>query len=194
MPFVFFSAVVFADLLDIEEDIDEPKKIIKLKQQPEKEKIQTPKKTKKFRDPASFSGSDSENCRVYFRGDELEASKQNRDIYLKRNVEVTRCRLKMNSQKAHIFLGEGSNEVEKVTANGSIKVTNDDLTTGEKVKATGSSAIYEKNKQTITLFGNPAVIIRGKSKIKGKKVIYQMLKGTIKVSNVKGTLYRQDSN
>ena len=100
----------------------------------------------------------------------------------------------MNSQKAHIFLGEGSNEVEKVTANGSIKVTNDDLTTGEKVKATGSSAIYEKNKQTITLFGNPAVIIRGKSKIKGKKVIYQMLKGTIKVSNVKGTLYRQDSN
>ena len=84
---VIFTHSLLADLLDIDEDVSEPKKIQKVVPRPPVKTTSRPTKKTTYRDPASFSGSDSKNCRVYFRGDELEASKLTRDVLLKKNVD-----------------------------------------------------------------------------------------------------------
>jgi lipopolysaccharide transport protein LptA len=81
------------------------------------------------------------------------------------SVVAIKGRLKVEADEIHVFSDKTQENLQRMEATGSVKITHKDKT------ATGKKAIYYGDNQTLVLTGDP-VLTQGKNVATGEKVIY----------------------
>ena len=94
----------------------------------------------------------------------MELDRKKSTVTYRGNVLTVRGELKMRSDTLSGIIDFEGKGLKKIVAAGNVKVTQEGRT------ATGDEAIFDSEKETITLVGNP-VIQQGNSKITGNRVI-----------------------
>lgn len=110
-------------------------------------------------------------------------------IFLKEDVVIKQGSMEMYADSAKIMIDESAqseqSKVEKIEAEGHVKIFDVDKETGEKVKAVGDSMVFDNNKRTVVLSGN-AKLWRGNDLVRGNKITYELDSGWIKADKVDG--------
>lgn len=109
-------------------------------------------------------------------------------IELIKNVVITQGDLKLNSNEAKVYFNNETNEVEKILAEGDVRMEKIDPNTKVLVKAQGKKMTYLNAEQKVTLEGN-ARLDRGRDLLRGKKITYDMTTGEVVVDSVEGLLH-----
>ncbi len=122
---------------------------------------------------------------VHFKSLGLTGDKDKNEFQLHKDVLVTQGDLRLESNEARVLLNDGSREVDKVFAEGNVKIVKKDESSGKLIRANGDKADFDNGRQEITLRGN-AHIHKGDDVISGSLVTYNLKTGIIKVEKVKG--------
>jgi lipopolysaccharide transport protein LptA len=138
--------------------------------------------------PQSKSGKKKDKEPVHFESKGLKGLREKGMVELIQDVVVTQGDMKMEADHAQVFFDEASHEVQKVVAEGNVKIHGIDENSGEKFRAYGNQAVFLNKERTVVLEGN-AKLWRGEdSVIRSKKITYEMDTGWIKADRVAGEL------
>jgi lipopolysaccharide transport protein LptA len=136
------------------------------------------------------TGRDKQPVKFESRG--LKGLREKGWVELESQVVVTQANLRLEADKAQVFYDEAQKDVQKVAAEGNVKISNIDENTGEKLKAYGDQVVFHNKDRVVILEGN-ARLWRGEdSVIRGKKIIYELDTGWIRAERVAGELSPQD--
>lgn len=125
---------------------------------------------------------------VHFESKGLKGLREKGTVELVENVVVTQGTFRMEADHAQVYFDEAAKDVNKVIAEGNVKIFNLDENTGEKLKAYGNTVLFLNKDRVVILEGN-ARLWRGEdSMIRGKKITYEMDTGWIKADQVAGEL------
>jgi lipopolysaccharide export system protein LptA len=105
-----------------------------------------------------------DNEPIIITSDRMELDRKKSTVTYRGNVLTVRGDLKMRSDTLSGVIDFEGQGLKKIVAAGNVRVTQEGRT------ATGDEAIFDSEKDTITLLGNP-VIQQGNSKISGDRVI-----------------------
>lgn len=190
---LLMSSFAFADLMDSYDHDDIP---VKKKEEPRKEKkvpkkVENPKEspkknTKGTTEPLSKKNKEK-RAPVHFQGQGLTGLKKEGMVELHKSVIVTQEDFRLEADEAKIFLQGDTSDVREVIAEGHVKITKTDETTGKLVKANGDMAEFDNATQLVTLSGN-AKVVKGDDVITGNLIYYNLQTGWIKVEKVKGVV------
>ncbi|MBP9707864.1 MAG: lipopolysaccharide transport periplasmic protein LptA [Oligoflexales bacterium] len=154
-----------------------------IKKSPTKSTQTTPetKKEKKQSDPNA-------KLPVKISSEGASAIRDDGIIELIKNVVITQGDLKLNSNEAKVYFNNETNEVEKILAEGDVRMEKIDPNTKVLVKAQGKKMTYLNDEQKVILEGN-ARLDRGRDLLRGKKITYDMTTGEVIVDSVEGLLH-----
>ena len=116
-------------------------------------------------------------------------------IVLRENVVITQDELRLQADKASVFVDNKAakgESVRKVEITGQVKVSRFDKDPAERVTAHGNKAIFINKKQTVKLIGN-ARLFKGGHLIKGKEIVYDIQSGMITVDEAQGVVQPEES-
>lgn len=131
---------------------------------------------------------------VHFESKGLKGLREKGMVELVQDVVVTQADMKMEADHAQVFFDEATHEVQKVIAEGNVKVHGIDENSGEKFRAYGNQAVFLNKDRIVVLEGN-AKLWRGEdSVIRSKKITYEMDTGWIKADRVAGELAPGDKD
>lgn len=193
---IFGTLPSFADLVDSYDSRSEGKtkeKVKPLNHSKEnkfletKDKDQNASKNQKEKNKKKKDKNTKDRAPVHFAGLGLTGLKSEGLVELHKNVVVTQEDFRLESEEAKIYLDDSSNEVKKVLAEGKVKITKKDETTGKIVRADSQEAEFDNLTQIITLKGN-ARIVKGEDILAGNLIFYNLKTGWIKVEKVKGVV------
>lgn len=108
-------------------------------------------------------------------------------LVLDENVVVTQDDIRLEADKATIYLEQGSKEVKEVHAVGSVKFSRKDPETGDPIRAEGREAVFNNKKRVVVMKGEP-VLYRGKDVVRGKVIYYDLKNGWVKADRVEGVV------
>jgi len=140
----------------------------------------TPKKKKKI------ATKQDKKLPIKWSAKGLSAINNQKTIKLIKDVVVTQGNLRLDSDKATVYLDE-QDEVKKVVATGRVKVVKEAEEKKDKISARGQEAIFYNETQMIVLKGR-ATLWRGGDVIKGKQISYNLVSGMITVDSVEGVV------
>ena len=124
---------------------------------------------------------------VHFESDGARGIRDKGKFELIDNVIVTQGTMRMEADKATVFVDTETNDVKTVHAVGKVKLFQEDAETGERLKAFGDEMVFDNIKRTVILSGN-ARLWRGPSLVKGKQITYELDTGWIYADRVVGEL------
>ena len=129
---------------------------------------------------------------VVFEGDQLSGIKRLGTMELHKNVKVSQGDFKLEAENAKVFFDTQNDEVEKVIAKGTVKMSKVDPQTGELIRAYSQIAEFNAINQTVELI-DKAKLIRGEDVIRGQIIVYDLKTGQLKASKVKGVVKPQEN-
>ena len=129
---------------------------------------------------------------VIFEGDQLSGIKRLGTIELHQNVKVNQGDFNLEAKNAKVFFDKATDEVDKVIAKGSVKMSKVDPQTGEMIRAYSQIAEFDAVNQKVELI-EKAELIRGEDVIRGQVIIYDLKTGQLKASKVKGVVKPQEN-
>jgi lipopolysaccharide export system protein LptA len=124
---------------------------------------------------------------IKLRSEGLKGSRSDGKVLLKENVRIDQGDLQITCDEAAIYFDEGKEEIDRVVANGRVKLKKLDFTTKTKIAASARRVVYEQKKGLVTLTGNVS-IYRGTDLIKGSRLVYDMNTGWITGKQVDGVV------
>lgn len=83
----------------------------------------------------------------------------------------------LQAQSIFIYLGEGDNDIQKIVGRKKVIITQ------EQGEASGEEALYDPEKETLELLGNPVFIDKNRGRTEGDKLTFYMTDGRILVEN-----------
>ena len=130
---------------------------------------------------------------ILFSGKNLFGDKNANFLELKQDVFVRRSDFSLKSHQARIFFKSGSdNEVERVFAEGDVRMEKFDEKRQEKIKSFSETAEYFTAQELVILKGKPK-LIRGKDTVKGKIIKYEPKTGIVTIEEVSGVVDAKNS-
>ena len=121
----------------------------------------------------------------------LRGLKESGTIELIDEVLVSQGSLNVTADYAKVFFDNAEREVDKVVAEGDVKMSKVDEGSGERIKAFGDRVYFLNSERKVILEGN-ARLWRGADLIQGKKIIYEMETGWVHADRVSGEVYPGD--
>lgn len=122
----------------------------------------------------------------------LKASRDGKIVDLIENVVVTQGNLRMTAKKARIFFND-DDEVNRVEADGDVKVNKAAVQPKDRISARGNKAIFYNAQRKVILTGR-AALWRGSDVVRGKQISYNLDSGWITVDNVEGVVQPGEEN
>ncbi|NRA43692.1 MAG: hypothetical protein HRU09_01920 [Oligoflexales bacterium] len=156
--------------------------------------LEEPKKRKRKAKPGGTpqTQGDEKKLPVIFEGDQLSGIKRLGTIELHQNVKVNQGDFNLEAENAKVFFDTNSDEVDKVIAKGSVKMSKVDPQTGELIRAYSQIAEFDAINQKVELI-DKAKLIRGEDVIRGEVIVYDLKTGRLKASKVKGVVKPQET-
>lgn len=175
-------------------DKNEPSKLPNKDAKPSKLEKETSKKDQKTAKPFNNQQprEGEKKLPVIFEGDQLSGIKRLGTIELHQNVKVSQGDFNLEAENAKVLFDTKSDEVKKVIAKGSVKMSKVDPQTGELIRAYSQIAEFHAINQTVELI-DKAKLIRGEDVIRGQVIIYDLKTGRLKASKVKGVVKPQEN-
>lgn len=156
------------------------------------DKITSKPEEKRKRSQTKPSQDGEQKLPVVFEGDQLSGIKRLGTIELHQNVKVNQGDFNMEAENAKVFFDTEADEVRKVIAKGSVKISKIDPQTGELIRAYSQIAEFDAINQVVELI-DKAKLIRGQDVIRGQVILYDLKTGQLKASKVKGVVKPQES-
>jgi lipopolysaccharide export system protein LptA len=116
----------------------------------------------------------------------LKASRDGKIVDLVNNVVVVQGNLRMTANKARVFFNR-NDEVDRVEAEGDVKVNKVAQDPKDRVSARGNRAIFYNTERKVILTGR-AALWRASDVVRGKQISYNLDSGWITVDNVEGVV------
>ena len=136
--------------------------------------------------PERPQGKDSDADEpVRFTSQGLKGKRTEGFLELLQDVEVVQGTMRLLSDKAIVYFNEETNEVEKIVAEGNVKVFRKDEETGDEVKAFGNKMTFFNGDRKVLLTGN-ARLWNGPDLVKGKEITYELDSGWVWADKVEG--------
>lgn len=121
--------------------------------------------------PAQVIAGHNSDAPVDYAADRIELQGRQDRVVLSGNVDVTQDRLRLRAERTTVeFTNEGSLRIQRITATGGVIVTR-----GDEV-ARGDVAIYDFNRNIITVVGN-ASLKRGGDTLNGQRFVIDLNSG-----------------
>ncbi len=206
--FFLVETMAFADLIDdlnapilpqkpavSPSPLEDPSQKEEKKDQSEiTEDVKSPPKKSGKKNAKEESGK-PEDKEIELYGKTLKAYKQKGYMEIIDDVLIKQGDLELMSDKATAFFEKDNkqNKVDKVIATGNVKIKKFNYETKENMRAFAQEAIFYNKKREIHLKGE-ARLFKGKDKVRGKQIIYNLETGMIEVSEVEGVLQPQAEN
>ena len=115
----------------------------------------------------------------------LRGLKESGTVELIDEVLVSQGSLNVTADYAKVFFDNEESEVDKVVAEGNVKMSKVDEGSGERIKAFGDRVYFLNGERKVILEGN-ARLWRGGNLIQGKKIVYEMETGWVHADRVSG--------
>jgi lipopolysaccharide transport protein LptA len=115
--------------------------------------------------------------RIEMGGEKMNLSNKDNLLTFEQNCWLRAQDIDLKSESLFAYLQETQGDVQKIEANGNVIIT-EQLREGR-----GAHALYELDKETIVLTGNPTLIDKEKGVIEGDKLTFHLGDGKIVVEN-----------
>ena len=145
------------------------------KTQSKKKKVTTGKKV----------SNDTNKHPIKLKSNGLKGSRATGIVQLKSDVRITQGDLEITCDEAQIYFDDSREEVDKVVAEGNVRMKKIDSATKKKISSKSKKMIYEQKKGIVTLKGK-VTIYRSGDVIKGQVLTYDLKTGWITGKKVDG--------
>lgn len=109
-------------------------------------------------------------------------------VMLEKDVVFTQEDVSLQSDEAKVKLLQGpGGSVDSAEMNGRVSMNRDSKDPTERIRARGDRAVFDNAAQIVTLDGN-ARLWRDGHLIKGDRIVYEIVSGTVKVDKVQGVV------
>jgi lipopolysaccharide export system protein LptA len=115
--------------------------------------------------------------RIEVGGKRLAYASEGRLLTLDQDAWLKTQKVGLNSDAVIVHLREEQGEIEKIEARGRVMITQ-----GTR-QGRGAEALYDLDKETIVLTGNPSLIDKEKGTVEGDKLTFHLGDGRILVEN-----------